>query len=328
MTKQELVKALAEQFQEQREEFIADVRKSIATYIEAQGSGCLALIELGGPKPVRWELSADPDYVGRLISFCRGKDHNGRKLDSALTEPVVELVTKKFEKLYSDNSDKISAGVLALIVNDANMSKAMVEAIVGSAGLATAAVRNKVALLLLDHLRVYIHSTAGKALLASLGKSIAASVSKPVGMKVAMLVAKLMATHLKVVLAKVLSTGALKMVIAAAVKKFLVVAVISAIAKGVAAKFGIGLGAAFMWVLLPLVAAYITYQIYTFPKELGEKVGEQVAKELSGQYRAVNEEVFDRVVAHILETGVHALVAPIAASAEVQDAIRDMMREA
>lgn len=327
MNKQQLVDTLTLKLNEKKADFLADTRAAVCSYIEDQGSGCLTLIERRYQGDLVWSLSADPSYLARLVAFCREKPYDGHAIDSALTQPIAEIVARRFEALYEDSSDDIAETVLQFIMDDEVLSNALVDSVIASSAYAGAAVRNRAASMLLDQIQHFMHTSAGHTVMDVVGQSVATSVSKPIGVKIAALLVKALGTQLKVVIAKVIASGALKGIIGAAVKKFVVFAVAGVIVKAVAVKFGIGPLAAFMWILIPFVIAYLAYEVATFPAHLAEKVGDKVVDELSGRYTEVNADACDKIVASIIDTGIAVLVRPIADSPEVQGALREFMQD-
>lgn len=329
MDKEQLVAELVTRFEDKRANFLSDVRSAVAGYISQQGSGCLTLVERRSSGDATWALSANPQYVARLVPFCRGATYDGHVIDSALTEPVVGIVTRQFEMLYQSNDEDISRAIVAYILEDKVMSNALVEAVVGSAlvGHAASAVKQKVAALILDQLREILQTGSAKTVMATVGKSVAAMAAKPVGAKIAALLMKFIALNMKAIIAKVLASAALKGMIAGAVKKFLIVAIGAAVVKAIAAKFGISAAAVWLWFLLPLIAAFLIYEIATFPQHLAEKVSDRVAEDLRGSFTKINGDVFDRIVSEVLAVGVGAIAADLGRSKEVQDAISELIAE-
>lgn len=345
MDKQQLISDLTTKFDASREAFLSAVRGECSSFIAGQGSGCLTLIErknhfnfflwLISPffdvQP-RWQtnevwtLSANPQYVLRLIAFCRGTTYDGNVIDSALTEPVVEIVTRRFEALYQSKDEDIAKAIITYVVQDKVLCRGLVEAVIGSAavGHAAGAVKEKVAALIIDQLKEVMHTGAAKAVVATVGKSVAAIAAKPIGTQIALLLMKFIALNLKTVIAKVLASAAIKGMIAGAVKKFLMVAVGAAIVKAVAAKFGISAAAVWLWFLIPVIAAFLIYEIATFPRHLAEKVSDKVVEDLRGSYAKINDDVFERIVTEVVEAGMGVLVGDLGKRPEVQDAIQKL----
>jgi hypothetical protein len=327
MDKQQLIRDLTERFEQKKEGFLSDVRNAVTRYISNQGADCLTLIERKRSGNKTWRLSAHPGYALRLIAFCRGAKYDGNPIDSGLTEPVIGVVTKQFELLYQSNDEEIARAIMHYILQDKVLSKGLVDTVVGSAavGYAAGQIKEKAAALILDQLKDVMQTAGAKAVIATIGKTVAAVASKPIATKIAMLLMKFIAMHLKVVIAKVLATTAVKTLIAAAVKKFLIAAIIAALVKAVAAQFGISASAAFLWVLLPIIAGFILYEIVTFPDHLGEKVGDKVAEDLRGSYRRINDEVFEKVVSEVFDTGLDVMMSKLAETEEVQQGIKDLI---
>ncbi len=80
-----------------------------------------------------------------------------------------------------------------------------------------------------------------------------------------------------------------------------------------------------MWVALPLVAGYIIYNIATFPEKLGGKVSQNVRKALAGQYEVVNQQVWEKVWASVVDGD--ELVEAIARDREFVGAMEELARE-
>lgn len=327
MTRKELVEDLARKLGEKKPAFILDVRTSIAAYIKQQGKGCLALVEQKQYSRQRWELSADPGYVARLIAFCREKPYDGCPIDSALTKPVSDIVTEKFEKLYHESADEIASALMSFIVADKAMSKALTDALLDASKLGSDFVRNRAAIALLEQLQHFMHTAAGQSITSFLGKTVAAAVSKPIGMQIAASLAKALSVHLKAVIAKMIASGALKSAVGAVIKKYITFVIGGAIVKAVAAKFGISAAAAFAWVLIPLIIAYLAYEAYVFPDHLAEKVSVKVAEELSEKFEQMNAEVLNPFVTQALDTFIAVITHSAAEDSKLQDALAKFLSE-
>lgn len=328
MDREQLVNDLATRFNGKKTNFLTDVRSAVNGYISSQGTGCLTLIEKkrNGTKE-KWELSPHPGYALRLIAFCRGKKYEGNEIDSGLTEPVIGIVTRQFEHLYQANDEEIAKTIMSFIIQNQVLSASLVDTVINSAavGKITDEVKARMASLILSQVQDALQVALAKGSLVTVGKTVTAVASKPIAAKIAMMLVKFIAVHLKTVIAKVLASAAIKTIIAAAVKKFLVAALTAAIVKAIAAKFGISAGAVFLWILIPVIVAYIAYEVVTFPGHLGEKVSEKVVEDLSGKFTNINQDVFKRVVSEVIDNGFGAIIEQFAQSDEVQDAIGELV---
>jgi hypothetical protein len=327
MDKRQLTQDLVTRFGDKKESFLSDVRHAVTGYISSQGSSCLTLIERKSNGPEVWSLSPHPGYALRLIAFCTESKYDGHVIDSGLTEPVIGIVTRQFEMLYQSNDEIISKAILNYIMEDKALSKSLINTIVGSASAKKLSeeVKDKVASLIVSQIKHLTQTGAAKAVIATVGKTVAAVAAKPIATKIATLLMKLIAVHLKTIIAKVLASAAIKGIIAAAVKKFLIAAIAATVVKAIAAKFGISASAAFLWVLLPVIAAYLIYEVATFPQHLGEKVGDKVVEDLRGSYNKINDDVFERIVYEVIDVGIGALASELAQNREVQDGIKELI---
>lgn len=329
-----LVADLTARLGEGKAAFLSELRAELSEFIRSQGPGCLAIIERRASGPVTWALEASPAYAKRLVAFCRGKTFEGNELDSALTEPVIERISAKFSAYYQRHEAALAEALTRAIMNDAAMARALVDGVVGTAAQSLSeGAKQKLAALLMEPIREAAGSVLGSAttqaaaqtVVASV-KSAAAHVSAPVAAKVAMLLVQSLSATLKFAVAKVLSSAVLKAAIAAAVKKFLIAAIVGAVVKLIATKLGISTLGAFAIVLIPVVAAYIAYEVYTFPKALGEKVSEKVVEDLGGSFDKINASTMEQVLSEVFANGMGGIGAQIGKSEAVQGLLAELVR--
>lgn len=316
-----------------KEVFLARVEARIKDYISSRSfSDCLTFIEKRPHSPKIWKPEASAGYLQCLGAFCAGKRLNGHELDSALTEPVVAVVTEEFEALYEENSEDLSSALSLGLMRSRIFTTSLVENIVEitNAELPNA-VKNKVALVLLQKLEatfdVHLSRSAASAVKLVAAKAVAVAVSVPITKSTAILIMKFLAIHIKVILAKVLASSAAKAAIATAVKKIVIAALLAGLVKLVGAKLGLGAGAAFMVVLIPLMIAFIAHEVHVLPRKLGTKVSEKVKAELSGSFESVNRDILSKVVQQVVKTGVSALASSIAQEPEIRDSIAELVNE-
>jgi len=336
MDKAALIDDLTSRLGEQKNAFLRSLQSDVRTFIENQGKDCLTLIERRSSGDQRWSISADLGYIRRLIAFCREKDFSGNQLDSALTEPVIDRISGRFGVFYAEHEKMLGETLASYLITNPVLAAALVDGVVGTAAHALSeGAKQKLATVLMQPLKEVaaqvLGSTtaqaAGQAVTAAV-KSSAAHMSLPVATKIAMLLAHSLSLTMKTAISKVLASTALKAVIAAAVKKFLVTALVAAIVKLVAAKFGIATLGSFVLVLIPLIAAYIVYEVITFPKTLGEKVSVKVVGDLRESFDAINRSAMESVVSDIFANGVGAIGAELGKSKPVQELLAELLREA
>jgi hypothetical protein len=97
---QEIVREIVTRLDGRREEFLVEVLQSVRSHIGAQGAGCMTIVGRtpSGGVARSWPLSASVEYAKCLTAFCRGQEFAGHRLDSGLTDPVVEIVTERFDR--------------------------------------------------------------------------------------------------------------------------------------------------------------------------------------------------------------------------------------
>ena len=275
MNKGQLVDEIAGLLEPERDQLIEGSRSRVKKYISGQGSECLKLIEhkRGGTKI--WMLGADPRYVARLSAFCvnRPPTYSGNRLDSGLTQPVVNIVTEEFEKVYDRKSEAIGDAIATELLSDEEFAKAVVSQILDNSASRklNSKVRGQVIDLVLEQISQEVSQASMDAVSAKVSSSVASVAAQPITAKIALMVTKLIAANSKVIIAKIVASKAAKLAIAAAVNKFVAAAIVAALAKAFAAKFGISVAGATTVVLIPIILAYITYEIATFPEHLGER---------------------------------------------------------
>jgi hypothetical protein len=290
---------------DQKSDFLAKVEEKVSDRIRNSSLvKCLTVIERSNSGAILREHAPNPpdvDYVGALIAFCRGKRYNSHALDSGLTDPVVGEVTSAFESFYSKNQEIISRALLALLMENATFVRALkdcIEMAMGSTVPAT--IKQQVGHAVVARMSDMVGDRLGDTTIATVklvtGKAVAVAVSSPIAAKLAVMLVHLLAVQLKVVLAKLLASAAFKAVIMAKVKAVVAGAVLVSVVHIVAAKLGIGTGAAFAIILLPIILAFLAYEAATFPRKLGEKVAVKIRGELSGQFESINRDIMTAIV--------------------------------
>ncbi|MDQ3799498.1 MAG: hypothetical protein M3384_08615 [Acidobacteriota bacterium] len=343
MSSREKVQELVNLLGEKKYEFLNDVEKSIENYVSNQGSNCLTIVGRypSGVVYKRWYLSASLEYIRCLVAFCRQQKFQGKELDSGLTDPISNIVSKRFESFYEQNAESISQTFLKYLVNEKVMLRSIVSVVVESAaakfakdrtiGLMaqpiTAGMKSKVTDLIISQMHHVVHSTTAQTVMTTTKQIVGAALTIPVAKTVALILVKLLASHMAIIIAKILSSAAIKTLIATVVKKFILAAILAAIAKAVAAKFGIGVVGATAIVLLPVVAAFIAYEIYTFPSHLGAKVASKVSSELSNQFDTINTNIAQEIFSKLPELTLTELAENLANSDEVQNEIHKLFVE-
>jgi hypothetical protein len=102
--------------------FLNGVETKVDRYIVSTGKNCIAVIERNNDGSVycTWDFSDDMDDVCKHVyQFMRKKKSSGGRMhDSALTDPIIEIVTKEYQDFYASESENISNGVLVALASD------------------------------------------------------------------------------------------------------------------------------------------------------------------------------------------------------------------
>lgn len=307
--------------------FLDEVERSIYAYITScSWQQCLTLVErrTDGSKRFTWYPSELSDgYTGRLIAFLRKKPYEGYDLDSYLTDGVVERVTKKFEKFYADNSSALAEPLLKQLMADkvfVNMlAKEIVEA---SNSPLSQAMKDKLtehlAHVLEDSMQVNISQIALDGIQTIITKIVAGAAALPISNAVLAVLLKNVAFFLKGAIAKVMATTAFKTMFATAVKKLVAVKIIAVLAAILAPVIG---SVSIVYIVAPLLAAFIAYEVATLPKNMGEKVSEAVRQELNGEFDKISTNVVTEILKSLTKRTLSALAKNIASDANFKDIV-------
>lgn len=335
MSKNQSLKFLVDRLGDEKYDFLNSVESKINSHISRRkGKDCLTFVERGSTGSVlrTWRPEASGDYIKCLTNFCSGSSFKGNELDSYLTDDVVKVVTQEFEVFYEKNTKEIAPILTEIIIQDKVFLESLTEQIVDFANAEIpSSIKSQVASVLVHKLEdvfdANITNSAAHAVNVVATKAVSAAVSLPIAQHTAMIILKYLTIHLKAVLAKVLASTAIKSMIAAAVKKFAAAALIATIVKIVGAKLSLSAGAAFAFVLIPALFAFIAYELVNFPKKLGAKVSEKLRSELDGSFEKINMNILEEAVSQISSAGLSGLASSIAQEPEIKEAISGLVDE-
>lgn len=328
---QKAISNLVQNLEIQRETFLSGVSTDIHGFISQQGAQCLTIVGRSSRGRIErtWKLAASFEYINCLVAFSRQQSYQGLMLDSGLTEPVVQKVIDRYESFYRSNNELISQELLQALLQDKTavrcLTSTIVESVAHSMKGISSIVCKQASELLEENLQTLLDTSTGHMITSTTSHVVSAAISAPIVHTIAALIVKFLSTKLGMLIIKVLSTTALKGIIAAIIKKFVVTAVIGAIIKAVAAKFGLSTVGAITVVLLPIIAAYISYEIITFPDHLGQKVADQVTGELRSNFAETNANVLMEIFKSLAETSVNALGKEIAKQPEIQRSVAELL---
>jgi hypothetical protein len=143
---------------------------------------------------------------------------------------------------------------------------------------------------------------------------------------VANLLLKLLAANIAHLVAKLLASALLKKVLAVLIKKFVLAAVTTTVVQFLATHVGAAVGGStIMFIVMPLLIAYIGYQIATFPEMLSEKVSKKIRKELESKFESTNKTILEKIFHTVF--GGNELVQAIANDEEFRNMLRNLGEE-
>ncbi|MDP2803676.1 MAG: hypothetical protein Q8O26_17540 [Phreatobacter sp.] len=306
--RQQLLDELATLLGHERDGIVAEVQRAVEAHIASKSNAeCLSLVlrDTDGTITRHLPLAASHEYATALIAFVRGKPLDDGILDSALTDSTAETVADVFSRLIGDKADAIAERLMPLVVSDARFASALSDAIMSAyQNPIPNLVKQKASEILSSKLSLYIsHSidtTTSMTIKSSLAKIAMGSVGAPVAAKiVTALVASLMVT-LKPIIIKLLASAAFKAAVVSKLKAIVVGALLGAFVKIVGTKLGLTAAGAFIWVLIPLVLAWVAYEVAGFSAKLADKVSQSVAQDMRENFaettRMISEELAERAI--------------------------------
>jgi hypothetical protein len=254
----------------------------------------------------------------------RKQQYHGHDLDSALTEPISSQVENAYQEFYKSESEAISSGMLVMLAADELKLISFVDRITD---IALDQFSNQVKKQVVHMVVHQVKESVNQGTLHSVGNHIGHLAATTAGSQVATIVAhllfKLLAANIGHIVAKLLASAFLKKLLAILIKKFVLAAVTAAVLQFLATHVGIAAGGStIMWIVMPLLIAYIGYKIATFPQKLGEKVSKKIRQELESKFESTNKTILEKIFESVF--GGNDLVQAIAKDEEFQDMLRNL----
>jgi len=330
-----LIAEIAALIGDQREAIVIDIRAAIVNHISSKSSSeCLSLVQrtsYGGIIDTL-PLAAEKRYASALIAFVRKKPFEGFALDSALTDSTAEVVADAFSRRIGAKADAIAEKLLPLLVSDTRFVSGLSAAIISAySGPVPRILQKKVVAVLTTKLGTVlsqtIDTTTTATIKASLIKLTATSISSPIAIKVASSIVGSLMTTLKPIIIKLLTSTAFKAAIVTKLKSIIVGSMLGAFIKIVGVKLGLTTAGSVMWILIPLVIAWIIYEISHFPDKLAAKVADSVAEDLLGNFADTTRSLSETLVERLLIEGTGLLASHIIQDESIVNIIEESVRE-
>lgn len=313
--------------------FLDSVENAINSHISHRSwQDCLTIVLRNSNGSVRstWYPSEIADgYTPRFIAFLRKKEYKGYAVDSVLTDDVVNLVSDKFSSFYKENSDCISKPLLDQLLKDhvfvEQLSKQVIEI---SNGTLPSAIKSQMTTAIVHYIEssmnVNISHICGHMIATSTTNIVAFATALPISKAMMAVMAKSMAVYMKVVIAKVLASTAMKTMMMTAVKKIVAAKIIATMITLVGAHLG---GMSIAWVVIPLLAAFIAYEVTNLPEKMGKKVSEAVRAELYGKFDNINTNIAQQIVSSFSTSILSLLASDIANDDEIKGMLKQWINK-
>ncbi|KAF7718464.1 Uncharacterized protein PECH_005954 [Penicillium ucsense] len=91
----------------QRGAFLDNVRAKIESYVEETGVDCLAVIEKKPESVDETHEPGDLEFAPAFFFFLIERRYHGHECESALIQPIIDIISNSFSELMSANSEKL-----------------------------------------------------------------------------------------------------------------------------------------------------------------------------------------------------------------------------
>lgn len=270
------------------------IKKTLAARLAAMNHQDLLTLKLAESGIVRETLLPKPNrqYAKALLAFITNKKMDGYDVDSYLTPLITKVVEDEFIAFYSE--EKRLNGVLADIeegLNEIRKEYELHSALYDHLDLQTA-VELREQNTQASEMTKFVLSQLSTETMLGVFKQVAAILGKASYKAVIVNMGKAVFSSGMVSFIKPIVLGVLAKAGIAAVAK-------SAVAKALAVIIGIGSIAASVpvaYVLLPVVIAFLSYEIYTLPKKLGVKLPQEISRKLEADFEGINRRITTEMV--------------------------------
>lgn len=332
-----LIDELADNIEWDRQNFIARIENSLDRYIAgAPLSDCLTIVERGAPRDLRKTYCPSPPdlaYLKSLIAFLHPAKHNGRRLDSGLTDPAVSIVVVELERFFFERSDMIAQQIALSLVQDKHFIRSIcAEVVDAKAGAMPGAMREQVVNLLIAKVESglcdHISASALTGVKTALTQAIVTAGGAAVSARITSEAAKFLTVHSLEIAAWLAVAGVRQ---AAAWTKTRLGAAATALGTVVAALGATVLGAhlgvdwrAAPLLVLPMAVLWLARKANELPQKLAKKVSTQIGTELSVNFRDTTIGVLETAVEQMTSRGVSFVTTEMFHDLDIGQFTRDL----
>ncbi|CAH0035149.1 unnamed protein product [Clonostachys rhizophaga] len=281
----------------QKAEFVNHARSKVYQYIRWKDRDHLIRIvekDAYGPGQYRTHRPGLDLYVFVLGCFCTKKKYKEHELDSALTDPVVNIVCDCYSELLQANSHQLKEHLIQKILSNDIILQATLKIVIDklkSKGLRIT--ESSLAKLVHETVSQTAHTAAHSHLGTTIGHSITVAAGSTAGQFLINILVKAIAHHVTTITTNIIGNIAVKTVVKAAAKKVCITAITGVIVKTIATKLGFTSTMSILHVLV--IGGYLTVKLIGLPREMAEKVSNGVSDTLNNSYRSCLEEILDDI---------------------------------
>ncbi len=285
-----------------RDILINQVERAVDGRIRSLSSADTVTFISGGR---RYDPDVSSTYAEVLIAFMQEDTFNGHRVESYVTEKALSAVQDAVTAFYQSR--------IAIDALEAGIERALSESGVedGVRGGVSASLdhllRDQEAIRQLksitspggqildaasDQIQRFMGSAAGKTLMTSVAKVMSTAAGKAaLAAVIKSAVSKVIASHaLQSLIIGLIKSGGIAFLVKTAIGK----ALLALLAMG-------GLGTIpLLWVVLPLLAGFLAFEIYYFPEKLAESVAPQAGEAVRAKFTEINEAIVTAVLAGAL----------------------------
>lgn len=294
----------------------ADLRRDLRASLLAMSPTQALTLRLMAEDVEMRTISPGPNakYAGAMISFCRGEKYEFCTVDSAVTPRVAAVVESTLIAFFS--SEGIAKAIADSVLQELQKNSPTTNLVLAEISenqnwlgyeLSTLANLNlsySIAGQIIDttaqQIDEFFKSAVGKQLMAAIAKMLATSSGKILIVKT-----------LNVAIAKVMTSAALKTALLATIKKVGIgILIKTAVGKALIALLAL-VGIAHVpvvWIILPILAAFLVYEYFTFPEKLAGRIPDEVTAIVDSKFGELSDTVARGAVMSILDEVVKELV--------------------
>lgn len=254
-------------------------------------------------------------------------------LDSYLSQPILQRVQEIWAEFMKDHSEVVSATTVKMLANDPNIARKLAEQIVSSMQAAgkpmTDELRQNIVQFLTEQVSGHVAGESVNQMTTQVGHAAGHAAMHSIAAGVGAALMHALAVALAHSIAHAGLTTAAKSAAMSVAGHMIAHTVIATSVTALLTTLGISVsGAAYAFVLLPIVIAFATYEAHEFPEKLAKKVAPAVALSVTGKFREGNKSTLEKIFQDAVKGKLQALAETIVADSDlVQEIVKGSTTE-